>query len=171
MKLKINESKTFEFEMDTSGCSWQDLKGYFRLTVENVEYGFPVEVNEGIVRVDIPAFKDVLNESARSSLYKLKEISVGARLDLVANNEAYINPWSGKVDIEIPVSVKLSENKEEVKVRPKTDLKVNVVDPDIHEYIKEENKEKAIEEEKKNKSRFSIMMEQEEKKCPEGEKW
>lgn len=184
MKLKINESKTFEFEMDTSGCSWKELQGYFRLTFENVEYGFPVKVEEGILKVDIPVFEDILHEGIMSSLQNLKEISVDARLDLIANNEAYINPWSGKIDIEVPVSVKLTENKE-VKNKLSKQLKaspeVKIVDPDIKEYIEEEKKvkeenpekikEQKIVENQKNKSRFSIMMEDDDKNCPDGQKY
>ena len=164
MKLKINESKTFEFEMDTNGCSWKDLQGHFRLVFENIEYGFPVKVEEGVVKVDVPVFENILHEGVMSSLQNLKEISVDARLDLVANNEAYINPWSGKIDIEIPVSIKLTENKEAKKEpKAKTSPKVNIVDPDVKEYVKEEKKEKEPKKEEKivenKKSRFLIMME------------
>lgn len=134
MKLKINESKTLEFEMDTSGVSWKELQGHFRFTLENVEYGFPVEINEGIVTVKIPVIKDVLHESIRSSLYKHKEVTVNARLDLVANNEVYINPWSGEVEIAIPVSVKVTEEKKKEKTS------VKVTDPDIKSYLDEESK-------------------------------
>jgi hypothetical protein len=138
MKLKINESKILEFEMDTSGCSWKELEGYFRLTLDNVEYGFPAIVEEGMIRVDIPVFKDVLNEGVKSSLYKHKEVTVKARLDLIANNEAFLSPWRGEIDIEIPVSVKISEEKA-IK-SDKSDKKVKVIDPDIKEYLDEEKK-------------------------------
>ena len=137
MKLKINESKTFEFNMDTSGCSWEELEGHFRLTFENVEYGFPITIEEGVVKVNIPVFKDVLHENVRSSLYEHKEVTVKARLDLIANNEVYIKPWSGNVDIEIPVSVKLTEG--EKKINPK-DTKVTIIDPDVQKYLDEEKK-------------------------------
>jgi hypothetical protein len=137
MKLKINESKTLEFEMDTSGCSWKELEGHFRLTLDDVEYGFPATVEEGMIKVNIPIFKDVLNEAVKSSLYKHKEVTVPARLDLVANNEAYISPWKGEIDIEIPVSVKITEEK-----AIQADKKVKVVDPEIKEYLDEEKKAK-----------------------------
>ncbi len=133
MRLKINESKTLEFEMDASGVSWKELQGFFRLTLENIEYGFPVNIDEGVVTVDIPIIKDVLHESVRTALYEHREVTVKARLDLIANNEAYINPWSGEIDIEIPVSVKVTEERGKEKI-------VKVVDPDIKEYLDEEKK-------------------------------
>jgi len=131
MRLKINESKTLEFEMDTSGCSWKELDGYFRLTLENVEYGFPAKVEEGMIKIDIPVFSDILNEGVKSSLYKHREVTVKARLDLIANNEAYVSPWQGEIDIEIPVSVKITEEKI---------LDKKGVDTDIKEYLDEEKK-------------------------------
>ena len=139
MKLKINESKIFEFEMDTSGCSWKELKGHFRLTLDDVEYGFPAKVEEGIIKVEVPVFKDVLNEAVKSSLYKHKEITVPARLDLVANGEAFITPWEGNIDIEIPVSVKITEEK---AIKPDGKQKVKVTDPDVKDYLDEEKKDK-----------------------------
>jgi hypothetical protein len=141
MRLKINESKTLEFEMDTSGCSWKELDGYFRLTLENVEYGFPAKVEEGMIKIDIPVFSDILNEGVKSSLYKHREVTVKARLDLIANNEAYVSPWQGEIDIEIPVSVKITEEKVLDKAT-ESDKKVKVVDPDIKEYLEEERKRK-----------------------------
>jgi hypothetical protein len=141
MKFKINETKTFEFEMDTSGCSWNELKGYFRINMDNVEYGFPAEISEGKVTVKIPVFKDILNEAVKSSLYENKEISVSARLDLIANNEAYISPWKGNVDIEIPVSVKLTEGIKKGKVKKE----IKVIDPDIKEVVDKTKKTKLME--------------------------
>lgn len=158
MKLKINEAKTLEFEMDASGCSWKELEGHFRLTLDNVEYGFPVTIDEGIIKVNIPVFKDVLNEEVKSSLYKHKEVTVKARLDLIANNEAYISPWQGDIDIEIPVSVKITEGKER-----EMEQKIKVVDPDIKEYIQEENK-------KKSKLQKKLGEKQENKQKDENEK-
>jgi len=138
MKLKINESKVLEFEMDTSGCSWKELEGYFRLTLDNVEYGFPAKIAEGVVTVEVPVFKDVLNEAIKSSLYKHKEVTVKARLELVANNEAFIRPWEGEIDIEIPVSVKITEEKA-IKDSKK---KITVIDPDVQNYLDDEKKSK-----------------------------
>ncbi len=143
MKLKINEAKIFEFEMDTSGCSWKELEGHFRLTLDGVEYGFPVKIDEGIIRAEIPVFKDIVNEAVKSSLYKHKEVTVPARLDLIANGEAYVSPWKGDIDIEIPVSVKVMEEKAIDKIK-----KVSVVDPDVQEYVdktKEKKKSRLLE--------------------------
>lgn len=161
MKLKINESKTLEFEMDTSGCSWKELKGFFRLTLEGVEYGFPTVIDEGIVKVEIPIFKDVLHESIRTSLYEHKEVTVKARLDLIANNEVYISPWQGEVDIEIPVSVKITEERAIKKTDKK---KITVIDPDIKEYLDEEKKEKKENKKSKFMDTFSNLKLDEEKK-------
>jgi hypothetical protein len=62
-------------------------------------------------------------------------------LDLIANNEAYISPWQGEIDIEIPVSVRITEEKVLDKATEK-DKKVTVVDPDVKEYLEEEKEKK-----------------------------
>ena len=169
MKLKINESKILEFEMNTSGCSWKELQGFFRLTLEGIEYGFPVEFEDGIIKVEIPAFQKVLHESSRESLFKNKEVIVKGRLDIIANNEAYLSPWKGNIEIEIPISVKISEEKEFSK------KEVSIVDPDIKEYVeksKEKKKSKLMDalsidvlniEEKINEEKENLKEEKEEK--------
>lgn len=138
MKLKIDEAKTLEFEMDTNGCSWKELKGFFRIILDGIEYGFPVDLTKETIKVDIPVINEVLNERAKSLLHESKVVE--ARLDLIANNEAYISPWSGKIDIEIPISVNITEEKsEENKFKHK---KVTVIDPDVKNYLDEKKQSK-----------------------------
>lgn len=148
MKLKIDEEKVFEFKMNTVGCSWEELKGHFRFVFENVEYGFPVNVEEGVIKVNIPIFKNVLHENILSSLYEEdKKVTVKARLDLIANNEIYIQSWSDDINIEIPMSVKLTEEKESHK---KNETNVTIISADVKEKPEEELEEKT-KNDKKNK--------------------
>lgn len=150
MKLKIDEEKVFEFKMNTVGCSWEELKGYFRLVFEGIEYGFPVNVEEGVIKVNIPVFKDVLHENVLSSLYEEdKKNIVKARLDLIANNEIHIQPWSGDINMEIPMSVKLTEEKETLK---KNETNVTIISADI-----KEKPEEKIEEKTKNDKKNKIL--------------
>jgi hypothetical protein len=128
MKIKLNESKTLEFNVDTKGCSPEDLKGHLRFTFEGIEYGFPAIFEEGIIRVEIPAFQKILSNRLTESISSHKEVTVKARMDIVANNEAYVSPWNGEIDIEIPVSIQV---KEEKTVRPQK--KVDVSDPSLLE--------------------------------------
>lgn len=126
MKIKIDESKTLEFKIDTSsGCALEDLEGFLRFSFGGVEYGFPAKIEEGNFKVEIPPFKNVINNKLTESISKNKELIVKGRLDVIANKTTIVTPWSGDIDIEIPVSMKISEGDEILKKE-----EVTVSDPD-----------------------------------------
>lgn len=112
MRIKLTESKKLEFNMDTVGCSWEDLKGHLRFTFENVEYGFPAEIKDGKLVVNVPPFQSIISERLNESISKNKEIVVKGRLDVIANENSYVMPWSGDVEIEVPVAVRVKNNKD-----------------------------------------------------------
>ena len=133
MRIKLTESKKLEFNMDTVGCSWEDLKGHLRFTFENVEYGFPADFKDGKLVVNVPPFQSIISESLNESISKNQEITVNGRLDVIANENNYVMPWSGDVEIEVPVAVRVKSNKDiqdileaakDIKV---TDTKVTTV--------------------------------------------
>ena len=105
MKIKINEPKTLEFNVDTKGCKEEDLKGFLRFVFEDVEYGFPATFESGIIKVKVPAFQTLLSNRLTESISNHKEVTVNARLDIVANNEAFVTPWENEIDIEVPVNI------------------------------------------------------------------
>lgn len=110
MKIKLNEQKNLEFNIDTSGCSWEDLNAYLRFTFDNVEYGFKADVKENSLTINVPPFADIISESLVESVSKNKEIIVEGRLDVVAEDNKILTPWKGEVEIEIPVSIKVQKN-------------------------------------------------------------
>jgi hypothetical protein len=111
MRIKLNERKKLEFNMDTVGCSWEDLKGHLRFTFENIEYGFPADFKDGKLIVDVPPFESVISQSLNESISKNKEVVVKGRLDVVANENNYMVPWKGDVEIEVPVAIRVKSNK------------------------------------------------------------
>ena len=111
MKIKLNEPKTLEFNVDTKGCKEEDLKGYLRFDFENVEYGFPATFESGTIKVKVPAFQSLLSNHLTESISNHKEVTVNARLDIVANGEAFVTPWNNEIDIEIPVDIRIKEEK------------------------------------------------------------
>jgi len=136
MKIKIDEAKTLEFKIDaSSGCATEDLEGYLRFSFGGVEYGFPAKISEGCFKVEVPPFKNVVNDQITESISKNKALVVKGRLDVIANKNAYVTPWSGDIDIEVPVSMKISEGDEILKKK-----KVTVSDPDKESIIQEFNK-------------------------------
>ncbi len=167
MKIKIDEAKTVEFKIDTSsGCSEEDLQGYLRFSFGGVEYGFPAVIKEGVFSVEIPPFKNVINDRLTESISKNKELIVKGRLDVIANKTTYVSPWNGEIDIEIPVSMEISEGGtlDEKK-------KVTVSDPDKDSVIDAFNEvmnPKADEAVKVSKFKDVMVTEPEEKDPHDG---
>lgn len=169
MKIKIDEAKTLEFKIDTSsGCALEDLEGYLRFSFGGVEYGFPAKISEGCFQVEVPPFKNVVNDQITESISKNKSLIVRGRLDVIANKNTYVSPWSGDIDIEVPVSMKISEGDEILKDGKK---KVTVSDPDKESILEEFNKlfdPKKDEAVKASKFKDVLVTEKTCKKDPEG---
>jgi len=111
MRIKLNESKRLEFDIDTIGCSWDNLKGHLRFVFENIEYGFPVDFQDGKLVANLTPFENVISEKLNESIFENKEINASARLDIIANGNNYIVPWSDEVTVEVPVSVRIKNDK------------------------------------------------------------
>ena len=61
ISLNINESKKIRFKISLSGVQAQDLTGAMRIMVEEVEYGFPIKIeNLGNAPTEVTA--QVLNQ-------------------------------------------------------------------------------------------------------------
>jgi hypothetical protein len=138
MKINLNESKTLDFNMDTSGCSAKDLQGFLRFNFEGVEYGFPAKFEKGGLKVDIPPFKKIVNEEIVKSFKKLKEINIESRLDVVVKESMHVVPWSGFISLELPVSIKVKEEKEEI---PEEDRKA--LSEEFNKVFKSNDEEKV----------------------------
>lgn len=164
MKIKLDESKVLEFKIDTSsGCVLEDVKGYLRFSFGGVEYGFRAKVEEGHFKVSVPPLQNVISSRLTESISKNKELVVEGRLDVFTGN-SYVVPWNGKIEIDIPVSMEISEGgtldeKKKITVTdPEKDDILNAYDevfnPDkLEEAVKASkfkdalDKEKEIEEE------------------------
>jgi hypothetical protein len=168
MELKINESKVLEFNTVIEGGNADDLSAKLRVTIDEMEYGFPVKVDGKKIQVKIPPLKDYIKEG------KLRGKKATARLDIVAKGKIF-TPWKDNLEIEIPLEVK-AEMTDIKGFLEEADsiIKVSKIDerrPDGK--TKDEGKTKTeggtLDEKKsKIKSKFSIMLEE---KCPEGQKF
>jgi hypothetical protein len=150
IKLNASEKKEIKFDVSVSGVSTQDLKGALRLILEGIEYGFPVSIVEGSVRVVIPALdsfvKDDLKDGQR----------LDAKLEIIAD-DTYLVPWKDTLVIETPIKVEavISEviSVDEV-IKPK--IIVSKIEEKLVEDKKEEKKEKK---KREITSRFRKSME------------
>lgn len=161
LTINSNEKKKLKFGISVAGVMARDLKGALRLTVEGVEYGFPVQIVEGNVEVEIPPLKNLINEIDSLKRYDVK-------LELIAN-DTYIVPWTDVANIKTPVSVKVSESViEEDEIVEKIKIGVTNVDEEVIEEPKPKLKPKkkiVVEKKKvrinkrKIKSKFRKMLE------------
>jgi hypothetical protein len=162
LTINSNEKKKLKFGISVAGVMARDLKGALRLTVEGVEYGFPVQIVEGNVEVEIPPLKNLINEIDSLKRYDVK-------LELIAN-DTYIVPWTDVANIKTPVSVKVSESViEEDEIVEKIKIGVTNVDEEVIEEPKPKlkPKKKIVVEKKKTrinkrkiKSKFRKMLEE-----------
>jgi hypothetical protein len=115
IEIHSNKDKNIIFEVQVSGINPKELSGHFRLMVDGIEYGFPAEISENSISVDVPALKSIINRPLRSG-EKIK-----AKLELVGNDN-YIPCWDDHVVVKSAVTVS-EKKKPMVKVITKEDSK------------------------------------------------
>lgn len=158
LSINSNEKKKLKFGISVAGVQARDLRGALRLTVEEVEYGFPVKIVEGDVEVEIPPLRNLIAEVDSEKRYEVK-------LELIAN-DTYIVPWSDVAKIKTPISVEVSESiQEEDEKVEEVKIGITKVDEETVEEPKPKPKPKKKIEEKikidkpKIKSKFRKMLE------------
>jgi len=110
-KLNVNERKSLSFHIELSGIDHSQLEGSLKFIVDNIEYGFPVKIEQGSISVDIPALINILPRDIKEG-EKLQ-----AKLE-VHGNGYFMNPWNGEFDVELPVKMEaviVEESKEPEK--------------------------------------------------------
>ena len=111
IEIHSNKDKNIIFEVQVSGINPKELSGHLRLTVDGIEYGFPAEITENSISVDVPALRSIINRPLRSG-EKIK-----AKLELVGN-DTYIPCWEDSVIVKSAVMVEakvIETNKSETK--------------------------------------------------------
>ena len=117
MNIRVDESKNIEFDVSISGTAIEDLTGYLRFAKNDIEYGVPITVSEGTLKVDLPKLESFI----KGELMEGEKIK--ARLDIIANEDTYIVPWEDTFVIEKPLTVeaKIKNIKEKVE-KPKISI-------------------------------------------------
>lgn len=156
ISINVNESKKLRFKISLSGIQAQDLRGSMKIMMEGIEYGFPIEIDNGDIVVDVNPISEIYSKTIKDGAL------LDAKLELIAGDN-YLSPWQDKIKIDNPVKLeaKVDNIVEEIaNLMPKVDVSIASVSEEKEE--NEEKKEIPVVEEKKNdkpKSRFSIMLE------------
>ena len=99
--IKADEPRTITFEVDIRGVGQSDLKGYVRLFINDVEHGFPVSINEGIITADIPPLINHITFSKNMDDGNIIE----AKLELMTDQHIF-TPWAGEIKVSVPMDIK-----------------------------------------------------------------
>ena len=122
LELNNDKEKNITFEISLSGISPKELNGYFRILVDGIEYGFPAEISESSISVDVPSLKNVIHRTLRENE------KFQSKLEVFGNGN-YLNPWSGEVKIKSTIMIEAkiveSESKPIISIRENTGDKPN----------------------------------------------
>ena len=98
LKLNVNQEKQLTFEAKIGGVQADQVTGYLRLLVDDVEYGFPAKVGQESITVELPALRAITTNPLKEGT------EIKARLDVVVDGN-YISPWSDSITIVNPLVV------------------------------------------------------------------
>ena len=177
IRVNVNDNKKLKFNIEVRGVQPQDIIGSMKIFKEGVEYGFPIEMKEGSVRVNIKPLSKVIAEELEDG------DKLNARLEVVAG-DTFMVPWTDTVEVVNPrkVEVKLEHIQEEevieetivptISVRgileEEVDEQLGSLNPKARKNLEKEvadkktnrkkKKEKEDVKKKKPKSRFGKML-------------
>lgn len=152
--LKINpeDKRKLKFEVGIQGIDYKLLKGALRFNVDEIEYGFPVEVSKESISVDIPPLGNIIK-----TLSDRQEINASLQ---VFGEGFFLEPWIGKFEVEIPIKVeaKIMDDYDKEIVTEKKEAKVQVKSIEeekeiLHEPVDDEDADAEIEEIKESKKK------------------
>lgn len=97
LQLNTNKKKVLEFSVNIQGVDYKDLEGSLKFTVDDVHYGFPLEIVSDNIIAEIPPLEDIVKG------LKDKDI-VECKLEVYGDG-FYMNPWKGDFQLVRPVKV------------------------------------------------------------------
>ena len=156
--LNISKAKKIQFEVNINGVNSSELEGLFEFIVEGVHYGFPVEINNSSIKVELPPLTEVIKTN----------ISTGNILECklsVYGNGFYLTPWKGEFEADSPVQMEahmtLIEDEEDIP-EPNLDSLTEAPGPSPMrvEHIKRKNKKDLVEKEDTVKLMKQIIKEE-----------
>jgi hypothetical protein len=113
LKLKVNERRNLQFEVQIGGIDYKELVGTLRVVVDDIEYGFPAEVRSESISVELPALNKVVKRSLKDDELLM------AKLEIIGNG-FYMDPWRSEFRVVNPVKIEAKViSEEESKVRKK----------------------------------------------------
>ncbi len=124
LKLNVNQEKQLTFEVQLGGIQSDQIKSYLRIEIDEIEYGFPAEVRNESISVNLPPLRSV---TAR----KLKEgDKVEVKLEIVADGN-YLIPWKDTIQLSNPMVIEAKIMDDDEAPTFKTKLVTEVTHEDV----------------------------------------
>jgi len=92
LRLNVNETKQLTFEVQIGGVHGKQIDSFFRIVIEDIEYGFPAKVGGESIVVDLPPLNQVIGK-------KIKEgDEAKVKLEIIADGH-YLTAWSDRAKL------------------------------------------------------------------------
>ena len=98
--LDATEHKRLTFETEINGVGCEDLDGFVRFMYEGIEYGFPAEIEPGVITAIIIPLEEIFPTIKSGTI-------VEARLDVYTDKNIF-SPWQDEIEITSPMVVEAS---------------------------------------------------------------
>lgn len=139
LKLNVNEAKQLTFEAQIGGVNGDQINSFFRIVIEDVEYGFPAQVGNESITVNLPPLNKVVGK-------KIKEgAEAEVRLEIIADGH-YLTPWSDKVKMSNPLIIEAKIKDDDFSPPPslKTEVAISEDGAKDEPIIKEDITDKIV---------------------------
>jgi len=111
LKLNVNQEKQLNFEIQIGGVQTDQVSSFLRIEIDQVEYGFPAQVGQESITVDLPALRSVTARKLREG----EEVNV--KLEIVADGH-YLTPWSDTFTLSNPLVIEAKIRDEDFRSAP-----------------------------------------------------
>jgi len=161
LRINVNEEKQLTFEVQIGGVQQDQLVSHLRITIGEVEYGFPAKVGNDSITVNLPPLSKVvggkINEGDEAYI----------KLELIADGH-YLAPWQDKATLSNPLIVEATIK--DIDFLPNSPLKTRLIvkeDGKTQQTVIEKKEEKQLTDEqltdnivKKLSEKFSHMLQE-----------
>lgn len=119
MKLNLNSKQILEFFIKVDGTDIHNAKPRLILNTGNISYCFFGKIQSPTLTENDSNFSKFMNSSDEKAVVfeipplkeAIKSNTIDANIEVILEDKYYINAWSDTIEIEKPVSVKITESK------------------------------------------------------------
>lgn len=147
VKLNTGSKKVLTFEIQVGGIQSTQLESYLRIVLDGIEYGFPAEIKDDCVTVEVPPLSKIIPKPLREGE------KIEAKLEMIADGY-YLEPWKDTIVLSNPVTV-------EAKIKDDTnsDVEVSLISEQSKPVTKTKKSKKNISEDTEKKKALKELKE------------